>query len=80
MRTARLLLLSGNIVTVNLDHISAAMPGRFGGTSDMTVIFLGSKAFEIDMKYDAFFELWVGTPPLPAFSLKKETAEEDFPE
>lgn len=68
MRTARLLLLSGNIVTVNLDHVSAAMPGRYGGSSDMTVIFLGSKAFEIDMKYSAFYDLWVGTPPLAAMN------------
>ena len=66
MRTARLLLISGNIVTVNLDQVSAAMPGRFGGTTDMTVVFLGSKAFEVDMKYNAFFELWVGTPSQPA--------------
>lgn len=73
MRTARLLLVSGNIITVNLDLVSAAMPGRFGGTSDMTVIFLGSKAFEVDMKYSAFYDLWVGTPPLPTLGGKETT-------
>ena len=70
MRTARLLLVSGSIITVNLDHVSAAMPGRFGGTSDMTVIFLGSKSFEVDMKYAAFFDLWIGTPPQPTQNFK----------
>lgn len=73
MRTARLLLVSGNIITVNLDHVSAAMPGRFAGATDMTVIFLGSKAFEVDMKYTAFFDLWVGTPPQPTPSCQDIT-------
>jgi len=65
MRTARLLLVTGSILTVNLDQVSAAMPGRFAGTADVTVIFLASKSFEVDMKYAAFYELWVGTPPQP---------------
>lgn len=60
-----MLLASGNVITVNLDLVSAAMPGRFVGTANVTVIFLGSKSFEIDMKYDEFYDLWVGTPQMP---------------
>lgn len=77
MRTARLLLISGNVITVNLDHVSAAMPGRFSGTSDVTVIFLGSKAFEVDMKYSAFHDLWLGMPPQPSLPEDKEFAKRE---